>query len=82
MTLAINKLVKVEERQIYMTRSYETMQAIQIRALDRQEAIESRVDILEKEAPMQRLTSKWILSGVWAVVAIAFGALGKFLGIF
>jgi len=79
---AVNKLVKVEERQSYMARSYEVMERKLEKADVKFESLEARVDVLEKEAPMQRTISKWILAAIGAVIsAIAVYGL-KLFGIF
>jgi len=82
LTAAITKLVKIEERQTYQMRAYNAVILRAEKAETKFDLLEARVDTLEKDAPLQRTISKWILSAVWTICFAAVGGLLKLLGIY
>lgn len=74
MSQAIQTLVRLEERQLALnSTAEETKQNFK--------ALETRVDALEKEQPMTKQVVRWVMKGVWAVVAAAAVFAAKTLGI-
>ena len=43
--------------------------------------IDARLELIEKQEPMQTLASKWIISAVWAVAGMSAYMAAKFLGL-
>ena len=81
LTLAITKLVKIEEKQTYMAKAYDALVRQNEKNDTRHEALELRVDTLEKDAPMQKRVTNWIITLILGVAAGAvYGAL-KLIGI-
>lgn len=71
---AITKLALIEERQ-----SHAALE--QSRTIKVLEKLETRIDILEKDAPLQAQTSNWVLSAVWAAAGLSVMFIGKKLGL-
>lgn len=71
---AITKLVLLEERQSNTNDNF-TRVVIQL------DNIQKRVEELEKQEPLQKLTSKYVMSAVWAAATGAVYLLAKFLGL-
>lgn len=71
---AVTKLIRMEERQAQMISASEQTQKL-IKDL------ESRVDALEKEVPMQQQIKKWALTAVWSLATGAVYTALKFVGI-
>lgn len=82
MTAAVTRLAQIDERQIHMNRSHEKLETALQKSNEKLEKLENRIDTLEKEAPMNKQAVKWIYSAVWAVVAAAAAAFGKYFGIY
>ena len=81
LTLAITKLVKIEEKQTYMARAYDALVRQNEKNDLKHEALESRIDTLEKDAPMQKRVTNWIITLILGVAAGAiYGAL-KLIGV-
>ena len=70
---AITKLVLLEERQAHANTNFS-------RVVNQLDNIQRRVEELEKQEPMQQLTSKWMVSIVWAAAGTAVWLGAKFLG--
>lgn len=68
------KLSVIEER---ISNSTESLIRIQAQMND----IDSRLEVIEKQEPMQTLASKWIVSAVWGAAGLAAYMTAKFLGI-
>ena len=96
MSTAIQKLVQLEERQLLSsqtleraltqidkehTRMQDDFKDSEIKQEAWKEAIEKRVDDLEKVQPLQAQATKWMLSAVWAFAGVAVMAGLKFFGI-
>ena len=78
-TIALNKLVKIEEKQGFMAKAYESLQRQAEKAEDKHAALELRVDALEKDAPMNKKVTNW----VWTLMgAVAIGVITAGLKIF
>lgn len=96
MSTAIQKLVQLEERQLLSsqtleraltqidkehTRMQSDIKDSEVKQEAWKEAIEKRVDDLEKVQPLQAQATKWMLSAVWAFAGVAVMAGLKFFGI-
>ena len=81
LTEAVIKLVKVEEKQTYLTRAYDTLVRQHEKALTNHDALEARVDLLEKDAPMQKRVTNWTLTLILGIAAGAIYAGFKLLGV-
>lgn len=79
-TEAVTKLVLVEERQSVMNNNYDRV----VQQLEKSELkyskLEERVDAIEKEQPMQKQISKWVIAAVTAIVGMACTIILKQLG--
>ena len=82
MSIAITKLVQMEERQLFMNQSYDRLSNTLDKMNEKCEKIEARVDALEKEQPMNKQVVDWVLRAVYAVVAAAAMAAAILLGLF
>ena len=82
MTTAVTKLVLIEERQIYINQSYNRLSDSLDKLNSRNEALEVRIDSLEKEQPMTKQVVSWVMKGVYAIVAAAAMFVAKMLGLF
>lgn len=71
---AITKLVLLEERQSNTNDNF-------TRVVMQLDNIQKRVEELEKQEPLQKLTSKYVMSAVWAAATGAVYLLAKFLGL-
>jgi chromosome segregation ATPase len=57
MSIAITKLVQMEERQLFMNQSYDRLSNTLDKMNEKCEKIEARVDALEKEQPMNKVAN-------------------------
>lgn len=71
---AITKLVLLEERQSHANDNFS-------RVVNQLDSIQRRVEELEKHEPVQRLTSKWMLTAVWGAATAAVYFIAKFAGL-
>lgn len=78
-TTALNKLVKIEEKQGFMAKAYESLQRQAEKAEAKHDALELRVDALEKDAPMNKKVTNWVLT---LMSAVAIGVITAGLKIF
>lgn len=75
MSHAIQTLVRLEERQLNLNQTTEeTKQNFKL--------LEARVDVLEKEQPMNRQVTKWVMGAVGSIVAVSAMIVAKMLGIY
>lgn len=92
MTQAFNKLIQLEEKQIYIIQDLQRVSKISERAHERldktlideqakYEKLENRLDALEKDSPLQKQTSAWVLSAVYAAAGMLVMYAAKVLGI-
>jgi predicted nuclease with TOPRIM domain len=90
---SVAKLVVLEEKSIHTNINMERILKIAERAHERVDKLqdkldvdikelEKRVDVLEKDSPLQKQTSNWILSAVWAAAGLAVMFVAKAVGIF
>jgi hypothetical protein len=68
------RLSVIEER---INNSSESLSRIHKQMQD----IDTRLELIEKQEPMQTLASKWIISAVWTVAGLAAYMAAKFLGL-
>jgi predicted nuclease with TOPRIM domain len=89
---SVAKLVVLEEKSIHTNINMERILKIAERAHERVDKLqdkldvdikelEKRVDVLEKDSPLQKQTSNWILSAVWAAAGLAVMFVAKAVGI-
>lgn len=71
---AITKLVLLEERQSNTNDNFS-------RVVQQLDGIQKRVEELEKQEPLQKLTSKWFMSVVWTAATAAVYFVAKFTGL-
>ena len=45
------------------------------------QSLDARLELIEKQEPMQTLASKWIISAVWTIAGLAAYMAAKFLGL-
>lgn len=81
MTSAFQKLLVIEERQTEASASLERAFVALAKTADDVDAVEKRVDSLERDAPMQKQTSNWVVSAVWGAAILAVTIIAKKLGI-
>lgn len=92
MTQAFNKLIQLEEKQTYILQNVDRVAKISERAherIDRQlvdeqakyEKLEGRLDVLEKDSPLQKQTSAWVLSAIYALAGMACMYVMKAVGL-
>lgn len=92
MTEAFNKLIQLEERQANILenvsrvaksseKAHARIDQILIDNQAKYEKIEARVDSLEKDAPMQKQASTWVMNAIYAIAAASVGYIAKMLGI-
>lgn len=79
LTAAINKLALVEERQTQFSASQERAFKLLERLEAKIDTAEGRIDALEREAPTNQQTSKWVSTSVWGVVVFAFSIAAAFI---
>ena len=77
----VNKLVQVEERQLHMTKSYERLSSQLDKTESKYEVLETRVDALEKEAPMNKQIGKWVMTAVFGGLGVLATIILKTIGI-
>ena len=75
MSQAIQTLVRLEEKQFALNRTAEEMK-------ENFKALEARVDALEKDQPMQKQITKWVIGAIGSIVAAAGMFVAKMLGIY
>lgn len=81
MTSAFQKLLVIEERQTAASASLERAFVALDKTSNDVYAVEKRVDSLEREAPMQKQTSNWVVSAVWGAAILAVTIIAKKIGI-
>lgn len=82
MSVAVTKLVQMEERQLHMNQSYERLNAALDKMGSKSEKLEERIDTLEKDQPMTKQVVDWAMRAVYAIVAAAAMFVAKMLGLF
>lgn len=78
---SVAKLALIEERQAQaneaLARAFKQIDKISLKV----EAIESRVATIERELPMQKQASAWVVAAVWAAAGLAVMFVGKKVGL-
>ena len=67
------RLSVIEER---INNSTESLNRLQ----HQMQSLDARLELIEKQEPMQTLASKWIISAVWTIAGLAAYMAAKFLG--
>ena len=75
MSQAIQTLVRLEEKQFALNRTAEETK-------ENFKTLEARVDALEKEQPMTKQVTKWVIGAIGSIVAAAAMFVAKMLGIY
>ena len=81
MTSAFQNLLVIEERQTAASASLERAFVALDKTSNDVYAVEKRVDSLERDAPMQKQTSNWVVSAVWGAAILAVTIIAKKIGI-
>ena len=81
MTAAITKLAIYDEKQMQMNQSYERLSKMQDKHEEHHEKLEARIDELEKQAPMTKQITTWVITGVGALVGLVGMFAAKTLGL-
>ena len=81
MTSAVTKLAEVDVRQISLNQSYDRLNAIMDKDRERTERLEARIDELEKQQPMTKQVTSWIMYGVGAAVVAVATFVAKSVGL-
>ncbi len=81
MTSEFQKLLVIEERQTAASASLERAFVALDKTSNDVYAVEKRVDSLERDAPMQKQTSNWVVSAVWGAAILAVTIIAKKIGI-
>ncbi len=81
MSVAVTKLVQMEERQLNLNQSYERLNATLEKMSNKSEKLEERVDALEREQPLTKQVTKWVIAAVWAIAASAGTFVAKSVGL-
>lgn len=85
LTAAVTRLALIEERQAQATQSLERAFKEIEKCWGRIEAndakVDARIDALEREQPLQKQTSQWVLAAVWGVATGAVVFLAKTMGL-
>lgn len=71
---AITKLVLLEERQSHTNDNFS-------RVVNQLDNIQRRVEELEKQEPIQQLTSKWMMTAIYGAATAAVYFVAKFVGL-
>ena len=71
---AITKLVLLEERQSHANDNFS-------RVVNQLDSIQRRVEELEKQEPLQKLTSKWVMTAIYGATTAAVYFVAKFAGL-
>lgn len=81
MTSEFQKLLVIEERQTAASASLERAFVALDKTSNDVYAVEKRVDSLERDAPMQKQTSNWVVSAVWGAAILAVTIIAQKIGI-
>ena len=68
------RLSVIEER---INNSTESLNRLQ----HQMQSLDARLELIEKQEPMQTLASRWIISAVWTIAGLAAYMAAKFLGL-
>lgn len=79
--VAVNKLVAIETRQEAINQAYKQVLTQLEKEQDKREKLENRLDLIEREQPMNKQVVKWILYAVGAICVAAATFVGKAVGL-
>jgi len=81
MTAAITKLAVYDEKQMQMNLSYERLSKTLDKHETEHEKLESRIDELEKQAPLTKQVVTWAISAIGGIVMLVGAFAAKTLGL-
>ena len=81
MSIAITKLVQMEERQLFMNQSYDRLSNTLDKMNEKCEKIEVRVDALEKEQPETTRIVGLAYKAMWMAAVAAVSFIAKTVGL-
>ena len=81
MSIAITKLVQMEERQLFMNQSYDRLSNTLDKMNEKCEKIEARVDALEKEQPETKRIVGLAYKALWMAAVAAVSFIAKTVGL-
>lgn len=81
MSIAITKLVQMEERQLFMNQSYDRLSNTLDKMNEKCEKIEARVDALEKEQPETKRIVGLAYKAMWMAAVAAVSFIAKTVGL-
>ena len=85
LTSAVTRLALIEERQTQasqaLERAFKEIEKCWARIEATDSRVDTRIDALEREQPMQKQASQWVLAAVWGVAAGAAMFVAKHLGL-
>lgn len=81
MSIAITKLVQMEERQLFMNHSYDRLSNTLDKMNEKCEKIEARVDALEKEQPETTRIVGLAYKALWMAAVAAVSFIAKTVGL-
>ena len=80
MSSAVNKLIALEERHTAMNHNYERLEKQLEKADSKFGQLESRVDMLEKDAPETKRVTGWVMSAIYGALALIASGAAKYFG--
>ena len=81
MSIAITKLVQMEERQLFMNQSYDRLSNTLDKMNEKCEKIEARTDALEKEQPETKRIVGLAYKALWMAAVAAISFIAKAVGL-
>ena len=81
MSIAITKLVQMEERQLFMNQSYDRLNNTLDKMNEKCEKTEARVDALEKEQPETKRIVGLAYKALWMAAVAAVSFIAKAVGL-
>ena len=81
MSIAITKLVQMEERQLFMNQSYDRLSNTLDKMNEKCEKTEARVDALEKEQPETKRIVGLAYKALWMAAVAAVSFIAKAVGL-
>ncbi|GAB3359104.1 MULTISPECIES: hypothetical protein [Giesbergeria] len=81
LTAAVTKLALIEERQAQASQALERAFKEIDKCCTKTDTVESRVDALEREQPMQHQVSQWVIAAVYGAAGLAVMFAAKQIGL-
>ena len=81
MTLAVNKLIRIEEGQIHMIQAHDRLSTQLTKQEEFSTALEKRIDALEKEQPETRRIIGLAYKALWMAAVAAVSFIAKTVGL-